>query len=95
MRGEPNAIGVATKWKPYTPFTDTPEDVLAARTVVECDFYQVEYRLRHGYIVVFPSDGIGTGLADLKNNSPEILELIRDKVRELRRKYNGDGSSTG
>jgi hypothetical protein len=78
MRGEPNAVGIPTKFLPsYEPQAFFSDD----------DLHRVKYRIddrvlklfchaSDGGTVVWPEDGIGTGLADLKNKAPAIWELI-------------------
>lgn len=76
MRGEPNAIGVATKHKPTMDenafFTD--EDIM---TVIR-DMKEVEARFYNGgyHSICIPSDGIGTGLSELHTRAPLVYEYI-------------------
>ena len=78
MRGEPNAIGVATKWEPSNRpnafFNDTP----ACRQQVERDLVAVLRQLERGKIVVVPTDGIGTGLARLPFVAPKLNAFINN-----------------
>ena len=88
MRGEPNAFGIVTKLAPtYDPkdfLKDTEEnfdlvlrDFQALFNLVEKGTYNygdgLSYRIRS---LVIPEDGIGTGIANLKENAPLILKYI-------------------
>lgn len=73
MRGEPNAIGVATLYAPgrfYNP--DDP----AALSVVAEDLAVVAAALREGRTVYVPRDGLGTGLGRLPEHAPNLHRLI-------------------
>lgn len=72
MRGEPNALGVATLYAPGQ-FYDASPAVLVA---VTGDLIRVGLLLKAGRHVVAPLDGLGTGLARLKEHRPDIHNLI-------------------
>lgn len=71
IRGEPNAFGVATKRYPsmddWAFFSDKYDEYEA----VVNDLRNL-YRLGKEYTIVFPSAGIGTGLAKMKERSPGV-----------------------
>lgn len=81
MRGEPNAVGIATKWRPTMDddaflSDDDKEQWAEASTgdilkVVEFDG-----------VVVWPTAGIGTGRARLLDKAPKIAKLL-DIVRRM------------
>lgn len=73
MRGEPNAIGVATLYAPGDYYR--PDDPLALCTVAS-DLYQVAMALAEGRTVHVPAGGLGTGLARLPEHSPALHRLI-------------------
>lgn len=73
MRGEPNAIGVATLYAPGDFYR--PDDPLALATVAS-DLNQVALALAEGRIVYAPHDGLGTGLARLPEHCPALHRLI-------------------
>jgi hypothetical protein len=87
MRGEPNAIGIPTKWKPSMDaeafFTD--RDYAKVRAVVLPIFEQLNNHLAMGGDVVWPEAGIGTGYAQLKQRAPRIYHLIDGLVAFLER----------
>lgn len=86
-RGEPNAIGVVTKRKPSNTedsfFSDTREEMIA----VAKDIRKIKDLLDLGYNVVFPYDGIGTGLAKLPEKSPKIFSYIEQIIEEFKITY--------
>ncbi|KQU77745.1 hypothetical protein ASD12_18265 [Mesorhizobium sp. Root102] len=73
MRGEPNAIGVATLYAPGRYYR--PDDPLALATVVD-DLGDVALALNQGLTIYVPTDGLGTGLARLPENAPALHRLI-------------------
>jgi hypothetical protein len=79
-RGEPNTIGIPTKWKPAsTPdafFRD--QDVSFVRPVIAGEFRKLYWYLREGYTVVWPSNGIGTGRARLRDTAPRIARYLEE-----------------
>lgn len=73
MRGEPNAIGVATLHAPGQFYGDN--DPLALSAVIS-DLHQVAIGLAEGRVVYVPLDGIGTGIARLPETYPTLHRLI-------------------
>lgn len=78
MRGEPNAVGIPTKWTPsmnrWAFFAD--KDLKEARVDINEAFVKLFSHAATGGEIVWPKYGIGTGLADLKNKAPLIWDLI-------------------
>ena len=91
MRGEPNAIGVPTKWSPSNRpdayFTDEDWGEGDVERAVYGAFDTVETMLKEGYDVVIPSAGIGTGLADLPAKAPRIYDYITRRIGYLECAY--------
>lgn len=91
MRGESNAIGVPTKWCPGTDTLDYFDDHdwqgCAVHMAIDGAFNAIEAALELGKDVVIPSDGLGTGLAELPTRAPKIHAYIEDRIRELEEKY--------
>jgi len=81
MRGEANAIGIATKWAPSMRepsfFSDT-ERAGAAKEIVAADLVKVQEALAEGRTIYVPKDGLGTGLSQLPARAPGIYRMIRD-----------------
>lgn len=77
-RGEPNAVGIPTKWKPARNKGDYLRDSDFERwlEIAWPDFKRIADHLAKGGIVIIPADGIGTGLAELPNRAPRIYEYI-------------------
>lgn len=73
MRGEPNAVGVATLYAPGHFYR--PDDPAAFATVVH-DLNGIARALASGVTVYVPRDGLGTGLAQLPENAPALHRLI-------------------
>jgi hypothetical protein len=83
MRGEPNAIGVVTKWAPSNDntafFADNEPDCWAH---VGFDLGKIDHILAVGHTVVVPEDGIGTGLAQLPRRAPKLDRFIKAWFKE-------------
>lgn len=79
MRGEPNAIGVATKWRPDMEessfFSDADGE---AAIVIANDFADVITALNEGRDVYVPKDGLGTGLSQLPTRAPRTYAMMRE-----------------
>lgn len=78
MRGEKNAIGIATKRAPSMNedafFSDDDFAELAAQ-IVE-DFTPALKHLVSGGIVIVPEDGLGTGFSELPKRAPRLQAFI-------------------
>jgi hypothetical protein len=85
MRGEPNAVGIATKWAPTSGtnayFTD--DTFLEACHVISKDFRKVFAHRDSGKTIIIPTDGLGTGLSQLPERAPRVnahLEWMLDML---------------
>jgi len=86
MRGEKNAVGIVTKAIP----NNSPEAFLNDATHAEqCirawddDFARLKSHLEAGGTVVWPADGVGTGLAEMKKRAPKLWDELCQRTREL------------
>jgi hypothetical protein len=86
-RGEPNAVGVATKKRPSMSESSmwSDRDFDRCASIINQDLERVFIHVRQGGTVVFPSAGIGTGLSQLPSRAPRLMEHIRSRVRDLMR----------
>jgi hypothetical protein len=82
MRGESNAVGVATLASPGRFWLES--DAARQCAVIDADMAPLFDALRHGELVVFPLDGIGTGIADLERRSPTTFAHLRRRIDELK-----------
>lgn len=86
-RGEPNAVGIPTKWYPDMTeasfFCDDDLPKVAFR--IKAAFRQLDAHLASGRDVVWPADGIGTGLAQLTQRAPAIAAYIERCRQHLNR----------
>ena len=88
-RGEPNAFGIPTKKQPRT----TPESYWSEEDherqigIVNEHFGRLEMLLEQGRIVVWPTDGIGTGLSELPERAPGTQKVIDEWISRLFQKY--------
>ena len=83
MRGEPNAVGIRTKAAPH----NRPDAFWSDATYEENwkkiadDFHRVRDHLHQDGIVVYPSDGIGTGLAQMAIRCPKTFQYLDRIIR--------------
>jgi len=91
MRGEPNTIGVPTKWAPERRasayFTDDDSLNRDVRHAIWEAFDRMRAALDAGRNVVIPADGIGTGLAELPTRAPKLHAMIEAAIAELEKNY--------
>lgn len=84
MRGEPNAIGVPTKKKstndPEAFFTD--DELEQNKAAIDRALEQLA-DCKDGTVIVIPSAGLGTGLADLLSRAPKTFEYLEIRLAEL------------
>lgn len=78
MRGEPNAVGIPTKLYPSMHaegfFVDA--DLPKAMPRIDLAFGRLFVHAALGGEIVWPADGIGTGLAQLQERAPAIWAYI-------------------
>lgn len=82
MRGEPNGVGIPTKRKPLhlesAYFTDSDFDEV--KPLIDAAFEKLR---AHSGPIVWPVDGIGTGLAELPQRAPRIYQYIKEQQAAL------------
>lgn len=87
MRGEPNTIGVPTKWSPERKATAyfTDDDRLDRNVwhAINGAFERMRDALDAGRNVVIPADGLGTGLAELPTRAPKLHSMIEAAIASL------------
>lgn len=82
-RGFPNAIGISTKLSP-SEYAHDGSKLFFRNLVADLDL--LNKRLHAGCIVYYPAAGIGTGLADMPNQSPKnwlYLQFMLKRMQEL------------
>lgn len=86
MRGEPNAYGIPTKFAPGNNAEDFFNDLDYENISMQYaeDFGYLESEIENGKTIVFPEDGLGTGLADLPNKAPEIYTYLQTCMQRLK-----------
>jgi hypothetical protein len=84
-RGEPNAVGVATKRAPSMSESAlwSDDDFTRCAAIIDRDLAKAIAHLKRGGTVVFPKAGIGTGLSRLPERAPKLMDHIRARVREM------------
>jgi hypothetical protein len=78
MRGEPNAVGVATKKSPASGpgafFSD--DEYQDNIEIIYRDYAPLDARRRIGGVIIVPTAGIGTGLSQMPSRCPITFEFI-------------------
>ncbi len=82
LRGEPNALGIPTKRLP---------SYSSEAFLKDTDFVNVKPFIDRAIqkiadfkgIVIFPSDGVGTGLAKLPETAPKIYRYICEELQKI------------
>jgi hypothetical protein len=88
MRGEANAVGIATKKSPRDYWS--AHDCIRQMDIILKDMAPLFDAVKEGKTVVWPLDGIGTGLAALEFHSPVTFKFLVDQMNYLRRLANGE-----
>lgn len=85
MRGEDNAVGVATKWAPGMRDSDfySDDDFDKICQIIDADMEIAFTHARNGGIIVVPSDGLGTGLSDMPYRAPKAYAYLEKKLKKL------------
>ncbi len=81
IRNNPNAIGIATKLAPSNAESAfmTDKDLTKNKAVIDEDIAKIKAT---GKDVVFPKDGLGTGLAKLKEKAPQTYQYLKQRLLE-------------
>lgn len=89
MRGEPNAVGVRTKYRPSMDedafWTDETYQANCAK--IHDDLSKLYYHMDVDGIVVFPFDGIGTGLSQMDISCPKTFVYLQDRILKLSQSF--------
>jgi predicted NAD-dependent protein-ADP-ribosyltransferase YbiA (DUF1768 family) len=81
IRDEVNAMGISTKLRPSADEDAfmTDNDFEANKNVIDSDIAKIKAT---GKTIVFPKDGLGTGLAALKTKAPKTYQYLKDRLLE-------------
>ena len=92
MRGEKNTIGIPTKKKPTMDSDAFYSDLEFDDNKQKINFAvkQILEKIKEGYGVVFPSDGLGTGLAELQQRAPRTHQFLVASINAIEKYINND-----
>lgn len=87
-RDEPNTVGIPTKRVPSMDESAFLSDVDydTVKPIIQHRFRVLAEHLSGGGDVVWPKDGVGTGLAQLPQRAPKIAAFIDRCLAELERR---------
>ncbi len=93
IRNNPNAMGIATKLAPSMEEAAFMSDGDLARNkaIIDADIAAIKATNK---TVVFPKDGLGTGLAKLKEKAPQTYEYLKNKLLQEFGFNNDTGTTT-
>lgn len=86
MRGEPNVLGIPTKKSPNNRdeafFTD--REFEENKAAIDAAFAELAKSITDSIrVIVIPSDGLGTGRAQLDSRAPRTFAYLQHKLTEL------------
>jgi len=86
IRDLPNAIGIPTKKLPTLDLNSFYNDLEFERNKMKISFAiknVINESKKYKYVIL-PEEGLGTGLADLKNKAPETFKLLESQIMFLK-----------
>jgi hypothetical protein len=87
MRGEPNAVGVATKRFPNMDENAfwSDDNYKSNTAIILHDLFKARRHLSAGGLVVIPLDGLGTGASQMPQRCPDTFKYLREQLSTLDR----------
>lgn len=85
IRDYPNTIGIPTKKYPSNHHKSfmTDNEFEENKNAIDQSFRKIELRIREGYYIVLPRNGLGTGLAKLEEKAPKTNKYLLEKLDKL------------
>ena len=80
IRDEVNSFGVCTKWAPNMSEGAFFKDFENCMKIVDRDLDELIKQKDKWDNIVFPYDGLGTGLSDMPNKAPLLYRIMKDKL---------------
>jgi hypothetical protein len=79
IRNNPNAMGIATKIAPSMADNAfmTDNSLTTNKAIIDADIAKIKATNK---IVVFPKDGLGTGLAKLQEKAPQTYDYLKQRL---------------
>lgn len=87
MRGEPNAVGVCTKWAPGMNDRDFFDDInfQQIQKIILDDLIVIHSHMVNAKrLIVMPLDGLGTGLSQLPTRAPRVHAWLQQQIEILK-----------
>ncbi len=84
MRGEPNAVGIRVKKSPSMDHNSfyTDNELMENIIKIDADINNLTKFTYGKETIIFPEDGIGTGLAQLPRKAPKTFEYLNTILRQ-------------
>ncbi len=84
LRGERNSVGIRTKYTPGEQyFVEAPAETIAQCRMIDEDMKRLFNHVARGGVVVWPSQGVGTGRARLPITAPTTFDYLMSKFKAL------------
>lgn len=88
IRDEINSFGIPTKKLPSMMTGSFLEDTLEERKIIRGKLLELCEWANRGYQIVFPRDGLGTGLARMELYAPNCFNYMNEAIDKIFIKYN-------
>lgn len=89
IRGLKNTIGVPTKKYPSNRSNSymSDDELNSNKEAINQAFVKINEKIKEGYFIALPKDGLGTGLAKLKEKAPKTNEYLLNKIEKLKKDH--------
>jgi len=80
-----NGFGIATKWNPSNNNKAFFSDIKECYNIIDNDIHLLVKYLNNNTVdkVIFPADGLGTGLSNLQEKAPGVLLYLNNKIKKI------------
>ena len=89
IRDFKNTIGIPTKKYPsnYKKSFFNDEEYKENKSIIDKSFTKIEDKIKEGYYISLPKNGLGTGLAQLEKKAPKTNQYLLKKLEKLKKDF--------
>ena len=89
IRDFKNTIGVPTKKYPSNNKRSfmTDDEFKSNKKEIDIAFDKIRDKIKEGYFIALPVNGLGTGLAKLEEKAPKTNEYLLKRLEKLKKEY--------
>jgi hypothetical protein len=77
-----NSFGICTKWKPSMTDDSFFQDTIECLEIVEKDIVDLLHIKDNYKNIIFPADGLGSGLSDMPNRCPLLYKRMNYLIQK-------------